>query len=63
MADRRRSSPVEWWWRRQTGPSLDAGWLAKDGGYVDFLADPLLRKHGPRAFRRVLLPEGEIWLS
>ena len=64
MADRRRGSPVEWWrWRRQIGPSLDALCLADNGGYVDFLTDPRLRKHGFRACRQVLIPEGEMWLN
>ena len=64
MADRRKGSPVEWWrWRRQIGPSLDAVCLAGNGGYIDFLSDPRLRKHGPRAFRQVLIPEGEMWLN
>ena len=66
MADRRKGSPVEWWrwrWRRQIGPSLDAVCLAGNGGYIDFLSDPRLRKRGLRAFRQALIPEGEMWLN
>ena len=58
MADRRKESPVEWWrWRRQIGPSLDAVCLAGNGGYIDFLSDPRLRKRGLRAFRQALIPD------
>ena len=62
MADRRKGSPVEWW-RRQIRPSLDAVGLAGNGGYIDFLSDPRLRKRGLMAFRPVLIPEGEMWLN
>ena len=62
MADRRKGSPVEWW-RRQIGPSLDAVRLAGNGGYIDFLFDPWLRKRGLRVFRQALIPEGEMWLN
>ena len=55
---------MEWWrWRWQVGPSLDGVCLADNGGYVDFLTDPRLRKHGPGVFRQVLIPEGEMWMN
>ena len=64
MADRRKGSPVEWWrWRWWDGPSLDAVRLARNGGYIDFLSDPRLRKRSLRAFRQALIHEGEMWLN
>ena len=64
MADRRKGGPVEWWRRRwQVGPSLDPVCLAGNGGYIDFLSGPRLRKRGLRAFRQALIPEGEMWLN
>jgi hypothetical protein len=64
MAASREGRPVEWWrWRWQVGPSLDGVCLADNGGYVDFLTDPRLRKHGPGVFRQVLIPEGEMWMN
>ena len=37
--------------------------LAGNGGYIDFLSGPRLRKRGLRAFRQALIPEGEMWLN